>query len=339
MLRDVSSPVLSVVVIGRNEGERLERCLRSVEAMEAPPGGIEVIYVDSASTDGSAARAASMGARVVEVRTERPCAAVARNAGWQAARAPFVLFLDGDTILHPRFVAAALPAFADPNVAVVWGHRREMAPHASVYQRVLDLDWVYPPGRSEFCGGDAIMRRSVLEDVGGYDESLVAGEEPEMCRRMRLRGHAIEHIDHPMTLHDLAICRWSQYWRRAFRAGHAYAELAERLRGSALPLWVDVARRNRVHGAALVFLALAALIGSATLRSPLPAALFVTFVSALSVRTALRMRWKSSDPLTLLLYGVHAHLQQVPILAGQLAYHRDRNRGRRRGLIEYKGVS
>src|SRR5882724_8917772 len=103
------------------------------------------------------------GAKVIIVGPERPCAAVWRNAGWQAAAAPVVLFLDGDTLLHPVFVADCLPKFAVPRVAVVWGHRRELHPEASIYHRVLDLDWVYPVGPSEFCGGDALIRRPVLQ--------------------------------------------------------------------------------------------------------------------------------------------------------------------------------
>ncbi len=157
------TPVLSVVVIGRNEGERLARCLESVRAMTDPGGPVELIYVDSASTDGSPERAAALGATVMTVRPERPSAALGRNAGWRVAQAPLVLFLDGDTILHPRFVADSLPEFQNPPVTVVWGHRREIHPEASLYNRVLDLDWIYPPGPSEFCGGDALMRREPLE--------------------------------------------------------------------------------------------------------------------------------------------------------------------------------
>jgi len=336
---DAQTPALSVVVIGRNEGERLVRCLESVRAMEPPPGGpVELIYVDSASTDGSPQRAAALGAVVLTVHPTRPSAALGRNAGWRAARAPLVLFLDGDTILDPRFVVDSLPEFGRPAVAVVWGHRREINPQASLFNRVLDLDWVYPPGPAEFCGGDALMRRQVLEAVGGYDDTLIAGEEPEMCRRIRERGAVILHVDRPMTGHDLAMTRWAQYWRRAFRAGHAYAEVSERFKHTPSPLWSAVVRRNRVHGALLLGLPLAALAASVAARSWWPLLGWLALLAALAGRTAWRVRWKSSDPVTLLLYGVHSHLQQIPILLGQLAFYRDRRRGKQRGLIEYKEV-
>lgn len=337
-MNDEGFPVLSVVVIGRNEGARLLRCLESVRSMRVPGGPLEVIYVDSASTDGSPARAAELGARVLEVGSTRPTAALGRNLGWRAARAPIVLFLDGDTILDPDFVVESLPAFDDPNVAVVWGHRREIHPEASVFNRVLDLDWIYPAGPSEFCGGDALMRRSVLAAVGGYDDRLIAGEEPEMCRRIRALGHVILHVDRPMTGHDLAMTHWSQYWKRALRAGHAYAEVAERFRGSDLPLWDVVLKRNRVHAALLLALPLLGVLFACLWRSWLPLLGVLGLLAAAVLRTARRVGAKSPRPGLRLLYAVHSHLQQIPILFGQLGYYRDRRERRERGLIEYKEV-
>lgn len=331
-----SGYALSVVIIGRNEGSRLVRCIRSAQAMRDIRGPIEIIYVDSASQDGSAERARALGARVIVVHPERPSAALGRNAGWRAAQAPVVLFLDGDTILDPDFAARALPLLKDPNVAVVWGHRRELHPEASIYNRVLDLDWIYPPGPSEFCGGDALMRRAALERVNGFDERLIAGEEPELCQRLRTLGYRIEHIDQPMTLHDLAMTRWDQYWRRAERAGHAYAEVASRFRDSDYPLWSAEVRRNRIHAAILILAALGGIVFAVVEKSLWPLLLPVVFYLGLIVRTARRVEWKDPSLVTRLLYGVHSHLQQIPILIGQLSYYRDRRAGRRRRLIEYK---
>ena len=215
----MSTPAISVVVIGRNEGQRLARCLESIRLIRGFDGeSIEIIYVDSASKDGSPELASTYGAEVIIVHAERPTAALGRNAGWRAAKSEFVLFLDGDTVLHPDFVKAALePMLQDASIVAVWGHRREIHPEVSIYNRILDLDWVYAPGIAEFCGGDVLMRRRALEEVGGYDNELIAGEEPEMCRRMRARGYRILHIDHPMTGHDLQMTRLSQYWKRATR--------------------------------------------------------------------------------------------------------------------------
>ncbi len=327
-------PLISVVVIGRNEGDRLLACLQSISAMRTEGRfSVETIYVDSASTDGSVQLAAALGVRVITVHPERPSAALGRNAGWREAKGEFVLFLDGDTQLHPLFVHRALQAMHDPAVAVVWGHRREADPGQSIYVRVLDLDWMYAPGPSEFCGGDALMRRDVLEQVGGFDPSLIAGEEPELCRRIRANGHAIQHIDAPMTLHDLAITRFSAYWKRAYRAGHAYAELAARFKGSDDPLWTAEARRNMLHGGLL--LAMVATLPMAAFWPWLGAGI-AAGVLGLLARSFLRCAWKSGSPNTRFLYAAHSHLQQIPILAGQMGYRLGVRRGRRHRLIEYK---
>lgn len=329
-------PLVSVVVIGRNEGQRLVRCLESIRDMKPIGGAVEVLYVDSDSTDGSPERAATLGARVIEVRPTRPSAALGRNAGWREARADIVLFLDGDTILDEDFVASSIGAFEDAEIAAVWGHRRELHPEASVYNRVLDLDWVYAPGKTEFCGGDALMRRSALAEVGGFDDELIAGEEPDLCRRLRAKDFTILHVDRAMTGHDLAITRFRQYWRRAERAGHAYAEVAARFRGSAMPLWDSEVKRNRIHAAALLGLSFGSALVSVLVQSAWPIAIGFGLLAALVLRTAMKVGWKSSDPITRLLYAAHSHLQQIPILVGQIRYERDRRAGRRRRLIEYK---
>ena len=336
----MSSPWLSVVVIGRNEGARLERCLRSIAATEPPPGesssGIEVIYVDSNSSDGSPELAARLGARCIILPKGRTTAALGRNAGWRAASAPLVLFLDGDTILHPRFVVQAIAALR-PEIAIVWGHRREIHPEATIFNRVLDLDWIYPPGITEFCGGDALMRRQALAEVNGYDETLIAGEEPEMCRRMRAKNWQILHVDLPMTGHDMAMTSWSQYWKRATRAGYAYAQVSARFRNTGLPFWEEDARRNRNRAITLLGVLAVGIIASAVLRNVIPILAVAAFYALLSLRTASRMKWKSPDFGTRLAYGFHSHLQQIPIWLGQLQYGRDQSAGRVRGLIEYKG--
>jgi len=329
-------PRVSVVIIGRNEGERLTRCLRSVQAMHHDGFAFEMIYVDSDSRDDSVARARQEGARVIEVKPERPSAALGRNAGWREARAPFVLFLDGDTILDPRFVATALKAFEDPSVAVVWGHRREIHPEQSLFNRVLDLDWIYAPGWSEFCGGDALMRTDILQRIGGFDATLIAGEEPEMCQRIRAQGGRILHIDAPMTGHDLAMTRWSSYFKRAYRAGHAYAEVSRRFANTPSPLWRDDARRNRLRGMTLLGLLLAGATASLRRREAWPRALMLFFFLTLAIRSGFRARWKGADGLTLFLYGCHSQLQHIPILLGQMGFWRDLKRHTIRPLIEYK---
>jgi glycosyltransferase involved in cell wall biosynthesis len=332
---DANLPAISIVVIGRNEGARLAKCLESILQVRDVHEK-EIIYVDSASTDGSPEMAARYGAIVIVVHPERPTAAIGRNAGWLRADSDLVLFLDGDTVLHPDFPRAAAEALScQPSVAAVWGHRREIHPEASIFNRVLDLDWVYRPGFTEFCGGDVLMRRNALVEVGGFDERLIAGEEPELCRRMRSRGHKILHIDHPMTGHDLQITRVSQYWRRATRAGHAYAEVSERYRGSEDPSW-DLDRRRNIMRGSFWTLSFVAAIAASVRFGLVPIALWLGLLLLLSLRSAWKARWKTGNQITLLLFGIHSQLQQIPIGVGQLQYELGKRRGRAKALIEYK---
>lgn len=331
------TPALSIVIIGRNEGERLTRCLHSVNLSRGVEGTAELIYVDSGSSDGSPQAAGNFDAQVIALHGGIQTAARARNAGWQRASAPYILFLDGDTILNQPFIPAALEVLqSDPTIAAVWGHRRELYPERSIYNRVLDLDWIYPAGDTDFCGGDVLMRRSALAQLEGYDPTLIAGEEPELCRRLRARGHRIVHIDAPMTRHDLNMTRFSQYWRRAMRAGYAYSEVSNRFHGSADPMWLRESRRNVRNGSFWITWLVVGIV-LLTFRNVWILPWFALLI-ALPVRSAWKARLRAPGQKSLLLlYGIHSQLQQIPILAGQLRYFLNRHSGKQRTPIEYKG--
>lgn len=215
---------VAAIVIGRNEGNRLIRCLASLGEVT------HIVYVDSGSTDGSVAAAIAAGAEVVELDLAQPfTAARARNAGIAALRQgntpQFVQFIDGDCELQPDWLPEALAFLSGrPKAAVVCGRRRERFPEASVYNRLCDREWDTPVGKAKACGGDSLMRMTALDRVKGFNPSLIAGEEPELCVRIRAKGWEVWRLDAEMTLHDAAITKLSQWWKRARRSGHAAAE-------------------------------------------------------------------------------------------------------------------
>jgi len=331
-----NTPNVAVIIIGRNEAAHLRTCLQSVRALHYPPAQLEVIYVDSASRDSSPRIAAELGARVLEVSGDPMTAARGRNTGWKSTEAEYVLFLDGDTIVHPEFLRRALAALDQPDIAAVWGHRRESQPGASVYNRVLDLDWIYPPGFCDFFGGDVLIRRAALASVDGYNPELIAGEEPEMCRRLRGEGWRILHIDAPMTLHDLRMTHFSQYWRRATRCGHAYAQVSSMFRNTADPFWSKEATRNKQRALFWLLLVIAACFASGLLRTAWPLLIPLLLVLLAAGRTAAKARDRSASWSTLLLFGLHSHLQEVPIFLGQIRYRFAMASRRKMTLIEYK---
>lgn len=236
---------VGVVAIGRNEGARLVACLASLAALDLP-----VVYVDSASTDGSQAAARAAGARVVELDFARPfTAARARAEGVAALFADvpgvaYIQFVDGDCTLAPGWIEAAR-AFLDasPDHAVACGRRRERAPGASPYNRMADLEWDTPVGEAAACGGDALFRASAYRAVGGFDPALIAGEEPELCARLRAAGWRIRRLDAEMTVHEAAMTRLGQWWNRAVRSGFGYAQAWRATRTGEHPLYSRELRR------------------------------------------------------------------------------------------------
>ncbi len=217
-------PKAGVVVIGRNEGERLRRCLASLVQSNSP-----VVYVDSASTDSSIQDARDQDIHVIELDDSEPLSAArARNEGASALidRYPdceYVCFIDGDCELASGWIDEATGFLSsNPKVAATAGRRRERAPEASVWNRLCDLEWDTPTGTVTATGGDFVVRVSAFQEVGGFDESFVAGEEPELGLRLRRAGWEIERLDSEMTVHDAGMTRFGQWWQRCRRAGQAF---------------------------------------------------------------------------------------------------------------------
>lgn len=329
---DAGPPSLSVVVIGRNEGVRLVRCLESVCAADYPRERVELIYVDSGSADDSCVVAEQWGARVIRIETEHPCAAAARNAGSRVASHAFVHFLDGDTVLETNWLRTAVRILHETDAACVSGRRVEMDPRKSLYMRVASLEWYGPPGPASFCGGDALFRRQALETVQGFNESLIAGEEPELCYRLRRRGFRVWRSDDPMTRHDLDIMRFSQYWRRAVRSGWAYAVVGATCRAGKERVWMRRNLANILEVSAWVGLVVAAVLLSEW-----------RFLLALAALVMVRVIWIGSHVRRrvggwggAILYGIHCQVMRLPILVGQIRGLWYLLRRRPARLIEYK---
>jgi GT2 family glycosyltransferase len=215
-----------VVVIGRNEGERLRRCLQSLRRQSE-----KIVYVDSGSADGSADYAESVGVDVVRLDVSTPlCAGRARNEGFDRVLrlwpdATCVQFVDGDCELDGEWLRLARRYLAEHSSwAIVAGRVQERYPEKSVYNLLCDMEWNTPVGEVEACGGIFMARVAAFQEVAGFDQALIAGEEPELCYRLRQKGWRIHRLDHPMAVHDAAMVRFSQWWRRSVRSGHAYAQ-------------------------------------------------------------------------------------------------------------------
>lgn len=229
-LKGPVSVCVGIVVIGRNEGERLAQCLESTL-----PVGCPIVYVDSGSSDGSVLIAGSFGVETIELDRARPfSAARARNEGFEQLfrnrlDIRFVQFLDADCTLFPGWIEAAARALSEePRRSAVVGHLLERNADASVYNRLCAMEW-----RSASTGdlqnygslgGISMMRAAVFRELGGFRPDVIAGEDSEFSVRMQLAGYKVTKIDCPMAIHDANLRSFGQWWRRAVRAGHAIGQ-------------------------------------------------------------------------------------------------------------------
>ncbi len=324
-------PGVAVVAIGRNEGERLRACLQSVV------GTAEVVvYVDSGSTDDSVAMAKSLGVQVVTLPPNVVfTAALARNTGWRRVlelvpRIEFIQFVDGDCAVDPAWLSTARAFLAShADVAAVCGRRRERYPERSIYNLLCDQEWgAAAAGQTKACGGDVMIRAAPLVDAGGYNPTLIAGEEPELCVRLRAKGWRVWRLDAEMTLHDAAMTRISQWWKRSMRAGYTFAE-GVHLHGAAPERHrVVESRRAWIWGLALPL----AVVIAAILFSPWALAVLLVYPVQ-----ALRVYRGSSGPFRArAARAAFMVLGKFAEAAGQLKFVALRLSGRTARLIEYK---
>lgn len=329
------SPRVGVVAIGRNEGLRLERCLSSALREGAP-----VVYVDSGSSDGSVPLARRHGAKVVELDPATPfTAARARNEGFAelsrlAPDVELVQFVDGDCELVTGWMArGAAELEADPRLALVCGRVREREPERSVYNLLCDVEWRTLAEDGLSCGGNAMARAAAFRDAGGFRAGLIAGEEADLCLRLRERGWRNARLPEDMVLHDASMLRFGQWWRRSLRSGWSYAQ------GAALRAGAPERPALRENASILfwgVLLPAAALLfawptrGASLLLLGGHVALAAR-IHARSIRAGLPRR--AARP-----YAFFTVLGKLPQAIGQAQFVLLRALGRRRGVMDWRAV-
>jgi GT2 family glycosyltransferase len=320
---------VGAVVIGRNEGERLKRCLASLSGFDT------VIYVDSGSTDGSVRWASNHGVEVLDLDSSLPfTAARARNCGFRRMQdlrpdISYVQFVDGDCELVKKWPAAAVSFLeSHPDVAAVCGRLRERYPEQAVYNWLCDQEWDQPAGKVRAVGGLAMMRASALKAVGGYRDDVIAAEEDELCVRLRAAGWHIWRLNVEMAIHDAAMMHFSQWWWRSFRCGYAFA-LGSYLHGAPPERhFVWESRRASTWG---LWLPIACLVASVAI---FPWGLMAWLIYPLQIlRQTVRNSGPLSHRLTLAFYQV---LGRFPEALGKIRFVCDRFIGRPARLIEHK---
>lgn len=338
-----SDPEAGVVVIGRNEGQRFQICLKSLVAQAT-----RIVYVDSGSTDGSVAFAVGHGVDVVELDMRQAFTmARGRNAGFQRLTelypdTKYVQFVDGDCELLESWMARAQAELQEhSDIAIVCGQRCERYPDASVYNRLCDMEWNASPGEARACGGDFMIRVEAFKSVNGFNAAMIAGEEPELCVRLRHRGWKILQLADDMTLHDVAMMRFRQFWRRGVRCGHAYAEGA----------WLQGQKPERHNVRPLcsavfwglllpITVILAVIVGTVWSGAGfVVAGMLATGYLVLWSRIYRSRRATGDSKRHSCLYGVFVIVQKSAEAVGILLFGMNLLRGKRSELIEYKSAA
>jgi glycosyltransferase involved in cell wall biosynthesis len=323
-----TGPKTGVVIIGRNEGERLKNCLRSLGAWRH-----RAVYVDSGSTDGSLEFAAEMGVHVVNLDlSKRFTAARARNAGFAALlnRHPdleFVQFVDGDCTLNSEWIGKAQEYLeTHRDIGVVLGRRREIHPERSVYNWLCDVEWDIPVGEIEGFGGDVLMRTQVYRDAGGYRDDILAAEDSEFSIRIRQFGWKIMRIDGEMTMHDVAMTKFSQWWQRSKRGGYGMSRVFYIHRDSPYAMFGRNIQRIALFGLVLpLVILICGLINPWFFLLALIYPLFIAKRAA--ARGFTKDAWRYATMITLVTFAE---------VTGMLLFVKDLFLGRGRDLIEYK---
>jgi GT2 family glycosyltransferase len=214
--RPDEDPTLSVVIAVRNGSSTLSDQLRSLSSQDFDRSW-EVVVVDNGSTDDSIAVAKSFGSRLPGLRvvdaSTRAGASYARNVGVGASRGSLLLFLDADDMIAPGYLAAMATAMDEtPLVGArldcdqlnpAW-LRHEGSGHQT---KELEVAFAFLP----FAAGCSIgIRRSTFEHIGGFDPTLLLGEDTDLCWRAQLDSFplgfvpdAVVHYRHRNTLRGI----------------------------------------------------------------------------------------------------------------------------------------
>ena len=219
---------IGIVVIGRNEGQHIRQSLLSVINKSN-----DLVYVDSDSSDNSVEQAQSLEVKIISLDPTIPLSAArARNTGANYLleanpNLEFIQFVDGDSLIADNWLENAVKELnAKTDIGVVCGALTENSNQSSIYNRLCSLEWNQPEGETLACGGNMMVRAAIFQQLEGFNETLIAGEDPELCLRVRQQGQKIFKLNEQMGWHNAEMTSFGQWWKRTIRGGYAYAQSA-----------------------------------------------------------------------------------------------------------------
>ena len=197
--------MISAIVIGKNEGARLDACMSSIRSAMGVLAH-EIIYVDSRSSDDSVERAKAHGARCYVLGAQKTTAGLGRYVGTQEAKGEYLLFLDGDMQLQKGFCEKAMMAMAQRSYDGCTGIRKD------IYLKngeIVGENDNYFGCRAERIvpefGGALFIKKEALEKAGGWSPDTIACEEAELHARLKAHKLQIAELPVNMIIHTDAV--------------------------------------------------------------------------------------------------------------------------------------
>ncbi len=234
---------VSLVIPGRNASATIRQCLDAVVPLLGR-GVEEIIFVDDGSTDNTARIVSEYPVRAIRGDGRGPGAA--RNLGWRAARGELVWFIDSDCVAQPDALERLTPHLGDATVGGASGSYGNMRPDsllACLIHEEIVARHVRMPKRVDFAATfNVVYRRRVLEQINGFDERLLKGQDAELSWRVLAAGYQlgfevdsrVGHFHETRWLRYLRTQRRQGYWRvflhlkhRGHSVGDSYSSLLD----------------------------------------------------------------------------------------------------------------
>ncbi len=233
---DQAAPRISIIIPVHNCRETIARCLDSLIRIDHP--GFEIIIVDDGSTDETPEICGTYS-QVRLMRVSKGGPSKARNAGIRIAQGDFVAFTDGDCIVERDWLTELERGFTSPEIAGVGGNQK--SPDDETQTGVLIQGFLKSVGFvADYVKTDTHMketahnptcnvmyRKSVLEDVGGFNEDLWPGEDVELDLLIRRRGYKLIYNPAAVVAHYRPKT-YRGFARMFYRYGRAQGYLARK---------------------------------------------------------------------------------------------------------------
>jgi glycosyltransferase involved in cell wall biosynthesis len=245
----MSAPTVSIVMPAYNAAATIGAAVSSALWQDHP---VELVVVDDGSTDDTGRIAAAYGDRVRVVHQQNRGVAAARNAGIAAASGELVAFCDADDLLFERHVAALVEARTAAGTTIATANSYWLLPGGIQQDKTRHRGAFPPPGaqrmsilEQNFVSTMSLFPRALVDEIGGFDESMQRTEDWDFWQRAIFAGHRVAHQPRPLALY-----RWGATGLSSDPGAFHEAELAQLQRVEKWPALTDAERvfvRRRIE--------------------------------------------------------------------------------------------